>query len=126
MTTEYADVTTETLCVPRDDCDGHNTCTSENEMICLDGYLGESCNVKDISSSEDDPDCLFGLSAVATCFDRGYCFQGACCCDDDAFDDDNMCLDIDECESDPCMNGGTCFNQVSGYICVCTEGKCLN
>jgi len=30
------------------------------------------------------------------------------------------CLDINECSSSPCVNDGTCLNQVNAYQCVCT------
>ncbi|XP_033642813.1 uncharacterized protein LOC117302931 isoform X2 [Asterias rubens] len=30
------------------------------------------------------------------------------------------CIDINECASTPCMNGGTCLNQVNQYTCICT------
>ena len=30
--------------------------------------------------------------------------------------------DIDECTSDHCQNGGTCIDQVTGYICQCALG----
>jgi len=30
--------------------------------------------------------------------------------------------DIDECSSNPCVNGGTCTDQVNGYTCACTAG----
>ena len=31
-------------------------------------------------------------------------------------------LEIDECESSPCSNGGTCINLVNGYHCICAPG----
>ena len=30
--------------------------------------------------------------------------------------------DVDECESNPCLNNGTCSDQVSGYTCSCPPG----
>ena len=30
--------------------------------------------------------------------------------------------DIDECASGPCQNGGTCTDQVNGYLCQCAPG----
>ncbi|KAJ8884047.1 hypothetical protein PR048_015904, partial [Dryococelus australis] len=30
-------------------------------------------------------------------------------------------LSNDICLSNPCQNGGTCINQVNGYMCNCTE-----
>ena len=27
--------------------------------------------------------------------------------------------DIDECANSPCLNGGTCADQVNGYVCSC-------
>ncbi|XP_065070644.1 fibropellin-1-like isoform X2 [Rhopilema esculentum] len=32
------------------------------------------------------------------------------------------CLDIDECESSPCQNGGTCSNDINKYTCTCKAG----
>ena len=31
-------------------------------------------------------------------------------------------LDINECEDNPCENGGTCEERVNGYICNCPPG----
>ena len=31
-------------------------------------------------------------------------------------------LDIDECASTPCQNGGTCTDAVNGYTCACEAG----
>lgn len=30
--------------------------------------------------------------------------------------------DINDCESGPCQNGGTCIDKVSLYQCICAEG----
>lgn len=31
-------------------------------------------------------------------------------------------INVDDCQSAPCMNGGTCKDQVAGYLCVCPKG----
>ena len=28
-------------------------------------------------------------------------------------------LDINECSSRPCMNGGTCIDKLNGFLCLC-------
>jgi len=33
-----------------------------------------------------------------------------------------LSLDINECSSNPCLNGGTCVDQVNGYFCKCQTG----
>ena len=30
--------------------------------------------------------------------------------------------DINECESNPCSNGGVCVDGINGYACNCTDG----
>ena len=30
--------------------------------------------------------------------------------------------DINECSSNPCVNGGTCVDHVNGYVCNCIPG----
>lgn len=30
--------------------------------------------------------------------------------------------DIDECESNPCLNNGTCTDEVNGFTCSCPPG----
>lgn len=42
-----------------------------------------------------------------------------------------MCnINIDECSSNPCHNGGTCKDGINGFTCICPEGfhdpKCLS
>ena len=33
-----------------------------------------------------------------------------------------LLLDINECESNPCENGGTCTDMEDGYMCACESG----
>ncbi len=30
--------------------------------------------------------------------------------------------DIEECASDPCQNGATCFEGIDSYLCQCPDG----
>jgi hypothetical protein len=32
-----------------------------------------------------------------------------------------LSLDVDECSSDPCQNGGSCVDLVGNYSCICVE-----
>ncbi len=34
----------------------------------------------------------------------------------------NAISEIDECESNPCSNEGTCMNDINGYHCICAFG----
>ena len=31
-----------------------------------------------------------------------------------------FCLEINECDPNPCLNGGTCFDLIQDYRCNCT------
>jgi len=33
-----------------------------------------------------------------------------------------LCVDIDECASSPCQNGGTCADGINSYTCTCAGG----
>jgi len=33
-----------------------------------------------------------------------------------------FCVDINECVSTPCQNGGTCADGINGYTCTCANG----
>ena len=34
----------------------------------------------------------------------------------------NILSDIDECDENPCENGGTCHSTLGSFICVCAAG----
>ena len=34
----------------------------------------------------------------------------------------SLSVEIDECESSPCINGGQCEDQLNSYVCECQAG----
>lgn len=32
-------------------------------------------------------------------------------------------VDMDECQSSPCVNGGVCKDRVNGFSCTCPSGE---
>ena len=34
----------------------------------------------------------------------------------------SLFVDINECASNPCQNGGSCTDQINGYVCHCVDG----
>lgn len=34
----------------------------------------------------------------------------------------DLCLDVNECDPDPCQNGATCFQGEASFLCVCAPG----
>jgi len=53
------------------------------------------------------------------CGDNGNCDEGICICDT-GYEGDSCEADINECDPDPCQNGGSCTEGVPGtYVCTC-------
>lgn len=97
--------------------------------LCWPGYEGANCEV-DIDECMDQP-----------CENGGECFErsnpshwemdwemsfadasGYICQCQSGFAGENCSVNINECESEPCQNGGLCLDQVNGYICRCPSG----
>lgn len=49
------------------------------------------------------------------------CISYKCACDS-GWSGPNCDINNNECESNPCMNGGTCKDMTSGYHCTCRVG----
>jgi len=90
------------------DCGQHGLC-EDGACVCTDGYLGEFCDV---------PGPCVGID----CGEHGTCVEGLCECDT-GYEGDRCEVDIDECDPNPCLNGGSCAEGVPGtFACACING----
>ncbi|XP_067092648.1 protein eyes shut homolog [Osmerus mordax] len=87
--------------------------------FCLDGYRGRRC--------EEDVDiCVEAPGDASPCFNGATCVDGegsnfTCSCPAGYMGD--FCeVNIQECCSDPCLNGAICQDLLDGYLCHCRPG----
>ncbi|XP_038077931.1 adhesion G protein-coupled receptor E1-like [Patiria miniata] len=64
--------------------------------------------------------CASNPCANGKCVDFSGNFQCYCLA---GWTGDRCQEDIDECASNPCQDGSTCFNQINGYMCFCGNGS---
>ncbi|KAL8625727.1 hypothetical protein ACOMHN_044002 [Nucella lapillus] len=106
-------------CVPSDDCNGHYDCdATTGQRVCLRGWGGDGCNTQ---LSFDH-----GCTANQICEHGSTCVpygnqQYYCCCSR-GYSGFNCETDIDECATNPCLNGGICSQGLPGnYQCKCND-----
>ncbi|XP_073446794.1 protein crumbs homolog 2 [Dendrobates tinctorius] len=117
-------------------CINNATCqegTKGYDCLCWAGYSGNHCEL-DIDECAHHP-CLHG----ALCMDRSdqtlYGAQpefstnfsydraaGYVCRCQPGFTGENCSVNIDECESAPCQNDGSCADLIDGFMCDCAPG----
>ncbi|CAG5056620.1 unnamed protein product [Parnassius apollo] len=101
-------------------CLNNGTCidlTNEYVCHCVLGFSGQHCEVDAaVCNSTDEVRCHNGGQCVEG---PGYKFYCRCSqgwagkfCEDQ----------IDECESNPCQNGGMCIDIHADYMCACAYG----
>ncbi|XP_052327438.1 delta-like protein 4 [Oncorhynchus keta] len=93
----------------------HGTCQQPWQCTCKEGWGGLFCD-QDLNFCTHHRPCVNG----ATCMNTG---QGSytCTCPP-GFTGVNCELELQECDSDPCRNGGLCTNLDVGYRCSCPQG----
>jgi formylglycine-generating enzyme required for sulfatase activity len=94
------------------ECGAHGSC-EDGVCVCTDGYVGEFCDevgpCVGIDCGENGTCVVVGGVGICEC-DTGY--EGVSCE-----------VDIDECDTGPCLNGGSCAEGAPGtYECTCIDG----
>ena len=125
------EATTPEPCEPTNSCDGHYTCDADGiTKVCNQYWSGDDCTILEDSAEAQAAHCpqVGDSSIYGDCGATGTCFDGDCCCEEGyaATGSLNSCTDVDECESNPCMNGGTCNNNENEYSCDCPDGELTN
>jgi hypothetical protein len=95
-----------------DPCDGiecgeHGYC-QHGVCVCTDDYSGEFCDVPGPCSGID-------------CGENETCVEGICECVA-GYEGVNCDINIDDCNPNPCLNGGICSDGVNSYSCECIDG----
>lgn len=127
-------------CIPNS-CMNGGTCQDEVKgfkCLCHPGYTGNMCETDLNDCSPDNP-----------CLNNGKCFErsklanyhpssldsplknvlfnhstasGFICACPPGFNGTTCEININECDSTPCMNGGTCIDAVNDFRCICPVG----
>ncbi|XP_041756688.1 protein crumbs homolog 1-like [Coregonus clupeaformis] len=120
-----------------DPCQNGATCLegiNQYSCACWPGYEGKNCQV-DIDECELEPcenggECfqrseLLHYGVLSGLQDREFNYEDAagflCHCQP-GFAGESCELNVNECESAPCQNGGSCEDLVNSYWCVCLPG----
>uniref|UniRef100_A0A3B3XEG2 Crumbs cell polarity complex component 1 n=1 Tax=Poecilia mexicana TaxID=48701 RepID=A0A3B3XEG2_9TELE len=83
--------------------------------LCAENYTGPLCSTPKLPVSV----CGDEIRNY-TCFNGGNCTDRELSCDCPAGFIGHRCeQDVDECKSNPCLNGGYCRNLVNRFVCVC-------
>ncbi|XP_075930971.1 protein crumbs homolog 2-like [Petromyzon marinus] len=101
--------------------------------ICWPGFAGDACE-EDVNECGDEP-CMNGgqcielskpdfygkLSELPGTFHYANASGFTCRCLPGTTGE-NCSVNLDECESQPCLNGGSCIDNIGSFSCECAPG----
>ncbi len=93
--------------------------------LCGNGKIddGETCDKGTTRKCGELPGKNYKDGGIAVCLDSCTGWdEGQCGCPDGFKKENGDCIDIDECDSNPCGTNETCTNSEGSYICSCVDG----
>ncbi|XP_058521199.1 sushi, nidogen and EGF-like domain-containing protein 1 [Ochotona princeps] len=120
----------------RSPCVNGGTCEdlgTDFSCHCQEGYTGRRCQAEVDCGPPGEVkhatlhlnSTRLGAVALYTC-DLGYSPSSASlarvCQPQGIWSEPPHCHEIDECQSQPCLHGGSCQNHGAGYLCLCNRG----
>uniref|UniRef100_A0A8C6MBV9 Delta-like protein n=1 Tax=Nothobranchius furzeri TaxID=105023 RepID=A0A8C6MBV9_NOTFU len=114
---------TDYYCVCTEDYEGKNCSHLKDHCRTTTCKVIDSCTVAVASNSTPGGERYISSSV---CGPHGHCRsqaggQFSCECKE-GFRGTYCHENINDCESNPCRNGGTCIDKVSVYQCICSDG----
>ncbi|XP_067944122.1 adhesion G protein-coupled receptor E2-like [Watersipora subatra] len=115
----------------KDNCDNVARCTNTPgsfNCTCDSGYTGNGVLCRDIDECQTSP-----CDGNATCTNLGGSFECSCnpgfagdgftcdCAPGFALKGDS-CIDMDECQTNPCHSKAACVNTPGSHTCICGKG----
>lgn len=96
------------------------------KCICPREYLGTNCEMIQGRRGDCSSYCLHGSCLIKSTRDHSNPSQTKgdiiCTCDP-GFTGSRCDININECSTDPCLNGGSCFDYINHYHCSCPLGN---
>ncbi|CAH0724859.1 unnamed protein product, partial [Brenthis ino] len=86
---------------------------------CAEGWTGSNCEIPANGGVCDSKPCVKGICVEDVNNEDGQKYRCFC---EPGYTGDRCELEYNECESSPCVNGGTCTDRVGGFECACGRG----
>ncbi|XP_045538284.1 delta and Notch-like epidermal growth factor-related receptor [Papilio machaon] len=89
---------------------------------CSSGWSGPQCE-QPVSKACTAKPCAHGICVEEKQANNGKNYRCFC---EPGYTGEHCEVEYNECESSPCLNGGTCTDRVAGFTCACGRGYAGN